>query len=191
MQTFDEIKQNSQVIYPHSLLLLVTTMKMLKIVLLVTIFLPWNEDSTEDVICGEMCISMRSEEIVGLEWREISLYSVIWSEDGDHYIIAGNFLVGSYDWHFRVSRSRQEKSWKQFKISTIGTISTLHRPLATGVWWTAVAEPDNFSQVQLFEKLVTKTNLLRAKIRLGCRIPSYLIPIAVIRGHWCVLMVYN
>ena len=95
MQTFDEIKQNSQVIYPHSLLLLVTTMKMLKIVLLVTIFLPWNEDSTEDVICGEMCISMRSEEIVGLEWREISLYSVIWSEDGDHYIITGNFLSTS------------------------------------------------------------------------------------------------
>ena len=74
MQTFDEIKQNSQVIYPlHSLLLL-----------------EYNENvkncspcynisamKTEDVICGEMCISMRSEEIVGLEWREISLYSVI------------------------------------------------------------------------------------------------------------------
>ena len=77
------------------------------------------------------------------------------------------------------------------KYRPFGTISTLHRPLAASVWWTAVAEPDNFSQVQLFEKLVTKTNLLRAKIRLGCRIPSYLIPIAIIRGHWCVLMVYN
>ena len=91
---------------------------------------------------------------------------------------------------------KQESAWKITKTvqnidHTIGTISTLHRPLTTGVWWTAVAEPDNFSQVQLFEKLVTKTNLLRAKIRLGCRIPSYLIPIAVIRGHWCVLMVYN
>ena len=169
---------------------------MLKIVLLVTIFLPWNEDSTEDVICGEMCISMRSEEIVGLEWREISLYSVIWTEDGDHYIIAGNFLGTSslldpmtdISCKAGVGMNNHENS---SKYRPFGTISTLHRPLATGVWWTAVAEPDNFSQVQLFEKLVTKTNLLRAKIRLGCRIPSYLIPIAVIRGHWCVLMVYN
>ena len=113
---------------------------------------------TEDVRCGEMCISMRSEEIVGLEWRDISLYSVIWSEDGDHYIIAGNFLETSPLLDPMTDISGQagvayEKSWKQFKISAIGTISTLLRPLATGVCWTAAAEPDNFSQVQLFEKL--------------------------------------
>ena len=157
MQTFDEIKQNSQPITNLSSLSASTC--------------EYNENvkncascynisamKTEDVRWGEMCISMRSEEIVGLEWREISLYSVIWSEDGDllHYCwkLPWNIsIVRSYDWHFRASRSRHEKSWKQFRISTIGTISTLHRPLATGVCWTAVAEPDNFSQVQLFEKL--------------------------------------
>ena len=152
--------------------------------------LDWRCDMWWDVhfneIWGNCRIRMERDKFIqrDMKWRWWSLYycwKLPWNIS----------IVGTYDWHFRASRSRHEKSWKQFKISTIGTISTLHRPLATGVWWTAVAEPDNFSQVQLFEKLVTKTNLLRAKIRLGCRIPSYLIPIAVIRGHWCVLMVYN
>ena len=73
MQTFDEIKQNSQVIYPHSLLLLEYNENVKDCSSCYNI----SATKTEDVICGEMCISMISEEIVGLEWREISLYSVI------------------------------------------------------------------------------------------------------------------
>ena len=73
MQTFDEIKQNSQVIYPNSPLLLEYNENVKNCISC------YNTQAakTEDVICVEMCISMRSEEIVGLEWREISLYSVI------------------------------------------------------------------------------------------------------------------
>ena len=136
MQTFDEIKQNIQPITNLSSLSASTC--------------EYNENvkncascynisamKTEDVRWGEMCISMRSEEIVGLEWREISLYSVIWSEDGDllHYCwkLPWNIsIVRSYDWHFRASRSRV---WKIMKtVQNIGHWDNFHSASATGNW---------------------------------------------------------